>query len=212
MPTELRPGRATFQIALLCYLCCALKKIGVYGGTFDPIHNGHLILAREALEQLQLEHIIFVPAALSPHKLGKIPTPARLRVEMLQGAIAGESRFRIDEIEVNRAPPSFAIDTVTELRRREHQLEIFYLIGSDNLPRLDTWHRIHELRTLVRFVVLERGQATEDPFYSTIRRQIEISATDIRNRVATGRSIRYLVPPAVEEIIQRHQLYQEPIR
>ncbi len=196
----------------MCYLGCALKRIGVYGGTFDPIHYGHLILAREALEQLQLEEIIFVPAAQSPHKLGQSRTPARLRVEMLQRAIEGEPRFRIDEIELNRPPPSFTIDTVTELRRRDNQLEIFYLIGSDNLPRLDTWHRIDELHALVRFVVLERGHAAAVPPYPTIRRQIEISATEIRNRVATGRSIQYLVPPAVEEIIRQRQLYQEPTR
>lgn len=189
-----------------------LKKIGVYGGTFDPIHYGHLILAREALEQLQLEQIVFVPAALSPHKLGQAPTPAPLRVEMLQRAVEGESRFQIDEIELNRPPPSFTIDTVMELRGRGDPLEIFYLIGSDNLPALDTWHRIDELRTLVRFVVLERGHATVDSAYPTIRRQIDISATEIRNRVATGRSIQYLVPPAVEEIIRLRQLYQEPTR
>ena len=189
-----------------------MKRIGVYGGTFDPIHYGHLILAREALEQLQLEEIIFVPAAQSPHKLGQTPTPAPVRVEMLQRAIEGEPRFRIDEIEVNRPPPSFTIDTVTELRRRDDQLEIFYLIGSDNLPKLETWRRIDELRALVRFVVLERGHAAAGSPYLTIRRQIEISATEIRNRVATGRSIQYLVPPAVEEIIRQGQLYQEPTR
>ena len=91
-------------------------------------------------------------------------------------------------------------------------MEIFYLIGSDNLPKLETWRRIDELRTLVRFVVLERGPATADSAYPTIRRQIEISATEIRNRVATGRSIQYLLPAAVEEIIRQHQLYQEPTR
>jgi nicotinate-nucleotide adenylyltransferase len=189
-----------------------LKKIGVYGGTFDPIHYGHLILAREALEQLQLEQIIFVPAALSPHKLGETPTSAPVRMQMLKRAIEGESRFRIDELELNRPPPSFTFDTVTELKRREGQLNISYLIGSDNLPKLDTWHRIDELRTLVRFVVLERGSASANPAYLTIRRQIDISATEIRNRVATGRSIQYLVPPAVEEIIRQGQLYQEPTR
>jgi len=189
-----------------------LKKIGVYGGTFDPIHYGHLILAREVLEQLQLEQVVFVPAALSPHKLGQTPTPAPVRLEMLQRAIEGESRFAIDKIEVNRPPPSFTIDTIRELRSREDPLEIFYLIGSDNLLALDTWHRIEELRLLVRFVVLMRGHTVADPAYPTIRRQIDISATDIRNRVATGRSIRYLVPPAVEEIIRQGQLYQEPSR
>jgi nicotinate-nucleotide adenylyltransferase len=195
----------------LCYLGSTLKRIGVYGGTFDPIHYGHLILARDALDQLPLDQVVFVPAAQSPHKLEQSPTPAPFRVNMLRRAIEGEPRFRVDEIEVNRPPPSFTIDTITELRRRDDQLEIFYLIGSDNLPTLGTWHRIEELRALVHFVVLARGVAPGSA-YLTIRRQIEISATEIRNRVATGRSIQYLVPPAVEEIIRQGQLYQEPTR
>ena len=192
-----------------CATFLGLKKIGVYGGTFDPIHCAHLILAREALEQLELERVIFIPAALSPHKLSLTPTPARDRVEMLRLALEGEPGFELDEIEVNRPPPSFTIDTIEKLRQRDRELEISYLLGSDNLPRLDTWHRIEELRGLVKFVVLERGQTAEDSSYPTIRRQLDISATDIRNRVATGHSIRYLVPPAVEEFIRRRRLYQD---
>ena len=190
-----------------------MRKIGIYGGTFDPIHNAHLILAREALEKLQLERVIFIPAAVSPHKLIAAPTPAEARLEMLRAAIADEPGFTYDELEFRRAAPSFTIDTIEELRSREDRPEICYLLGSDNLPRLDTWHRIEELRRLVQFVVLDRGlTAPARCAYPAIRRQIDISSTEIRNRVATGRSIRYLVPPGVEEIIQRHQLYQEPIR
>ena len=187
------------------------KKIGLYGGTFDPIHHGHLILARAALEKLELAEMIFVPAELSPHKLGAAPTPAELRLEMLRAAIRGESNFCLDDLELHRPPPSFTIDTIEEMKRRHSQAEIFYLIGSDNLPRLETWHRFEELRELVQFVVLERGETAAVSGYPTIQRHLDISATEIRNRVASGRSIRYLVPPAVEEIIQRHRLYQEPI-
>lgn len=189
-----------------------LKRIGVYGGTFDPIHCAHLILAREALEQLQLDQIIFVPAAVSPHKLEQTPNPAVRRVEMLRGALEGEPLFSLDEFEVKRPPPSFTIDTIEELKRRTGQAEFFCLIGSDNLRKLDTWHRFDELRRLVQFVVLERGSAPAHPIYSSIRRQVDISSSEIRNRVATGRSIRYLVPPVVEEFIQRHQLYQDPTK
>lgn len=188
------------------------RRVGIYGGSFDPVHHAHLILAREALEQLQLDEVVFIPAALSPHKLDVPTTPAPVRLEMLRSAIAGEPRFSVDERELHRPPPSFTVDTIMELRQADAELEIFYFIGSDNLPRLHTWHRFAELETLVRFIVLERGIAPPPSSYATIQRPIQISSTEIRNRVATGRSIRYLVPPAVEQLIDRYQLYKEPNR
>jgi nicotinate-nucleotide adenylyltransferase len=188
------------------------KKIGIYGGTFDPIHHAHLILARAALEQLQLERIVFVPAALSPHKRTETPTVGHIRLEMLRAALAGEASFEIEEMELNRPAPSFAIDTIEELKRRENETQFYYLIGSDNLPRLDTWHRLDGLREAVQFVVLERGATPPHLPYPTVHRHIDISATEIRNRVAKGLSIRYLVPPAVEELIRRHHLYQDSYR
>ncbi|MEO5721963.1 MAG: nicotinate-nucleotide adenylyltransferase [Chthoniobacterales bacterium] len=186
-----------------------MSKIGIYGGTFDPIHHGHLILAREAREQLQLDEIIFIPAAQSPHKPDVPATPAAVRLEMLRAATADEPFFSIDGSELNRPPPSFTINTVEDFARLKPDAKLFYLIGSDNLPRLPSWHRIGELETLVEFVVLDRGGHADDSSYRTIRRPIDISATEIRKKVAEGRSIRYLVPPAVAEIIQRHQLYQD---
>lgn len=188
------------------------KKIGIYGGTFDPIHHAHLILARETLETLPLDEIVFVPAAISPHKLEQAPSPAEIRVEMLRAAIANEPRFSVDELELRRAGPSFTIDTVLQFRGRDPQAQLFYLIGSDNLPRLATWSRFAELSALVDFVILDRGAIPPETNHRVIRRSIDISATEIRNRVAAGRSIRYFVPSAVEEIIQRRQLYQEPSR
>lgn len=190
----------------------ALQSIGIYGGTFDPIHHAHLILAREALEQLQLAEVVFVPAARSPHKLEAEPTPAAVRLEMLRAALAGEQFFSIDERELHRAAPSYTIDTIEELTRANPKRKLFYLIGSDNLPRLETWHRIDDLRQLAEFVVLDRSGNAAVSSYRTIRRPIDISATEIRKRVAEGQSIRYLVPPAVEEIIQRHHLYQDSHR
>lgn len=194
------------------YHAARVRKIGIYGGTFDPVHHAHLILAREALEQLELEQIIFVPAAISPHKLDRVPTSAAARVQMLAAAIAGESRFTIDEIELHTPGPSFTVDTVEAFARSKPGVEMNYLIGSDNLPRLHAWRRFDELERMVRFVVLNRGPKIAECDYPIIQRQIDISATDIRNRVATGRSIRYLVPRPVEEIIRRQQLYKEPIR
>lgn len=133
-----------------------VSKLGIYGGTFDPIHNAHLILAREALEQLELDRLVFVPAAASPHKLEQTAAHPDVRLQMLRAAVEGEPRFEVDDVELRRPPPSFTIETVEELRRREPQADIFYLVGSDNLPRLATWHRFDDLQKLVRFVVLAR--------------------------------------------------------
>jgi nicotinate-nucleotide adenylyltransferase len=187
-----------------------LKKIGIFGGTFDPIHHGHLILARDALEKLQLETVIFIPAAISPHKLEREPTPPAIRLEMLRAALEGEPLFSLDAMELERPSPSYAVDTIEVLRQREPTAEFFFLIGEDNVARLSTWHRFPELSEMVQFIVLDRsGLRTGHP-YPAIRRHLDISATDIRIRVASGRSIRYLVPPAVETIIRERQLYREP--
>ena len=188
-----------------------MRKIGIYGGSFDPIHHAHLILAREARESLGLEKVTFIPAAVSPGKDAPIAA-AEMRLSMLQVAIEGETGFAIDECELRRPSPSYAIDTVKEIRKREAKADIYYLIGSDNVAALPKWHRFSDLRKLVQFVVLERTGSRTKHSYETVQRKIDISATDIRNRVASGRSIRYLVPPSVEEIIRRHNLYREPAK
>ena len=188
-----------------------MRKIGIYGGTFDPVHHAHLILAREALEQLRLEKIVFVPAAVSPFK-DSPAAAAEMRLEMLEAAIEGETGFTVDNCELRRAPPSYTIDTVKEIRDRESNAEIYYLIGEDNVPALSRWHRFTELQQLVRFVVLNRTGAKSTPSYPTVRRNIDISATEIRKRVASRQSIRYFVPVAVEEIIRRANLYREKVK
>jgi nicotinate-nucleotide adenylyltransferase len=183
-------------------------RIGIYGGTFDPIHHGHLILAREALETLELEKVIFVPAAASPFK-GPPMASNEIRLSMLTAAIDGESGFAIDDCELRRPPPSYAVDTVEEIRTRENGVEFYYLIGEDNVSDLPRWHRFKELRAMVSFVVLNRTGLESQHDYAVVERKIDISATDIRNRVASGRSIRYLVPAEVEEIIRRQNIYRE---
>jgi nicotinate-nucleotide adenylyltransferase len=185
-----------------------LKKIGIYGGTFDPIHHGHLILAREAVEQLSLEKLIFVPAATSPFK-EEPAAPAEMRLSMVRAAIAGESRFEIDDLELHRPPPSYSFDTVEIIRKREPDSKIYFLIGEDNAPTLYKWHRFEELKKVVRFVVLDRTGTKIEHAYEMVQRKIDISATEIRKRVASGQSIRYLVPQAVEEIIRQGGLYRE---
>ncbi len=169
-----------------------MKKIGIYGGTFDPIHHGHLILSRQACEELKLDQLIFVPAALSPFKKKAAQASGEMRLEMLRVAIP------------------YSIDTVLQIREREPNAELFWLIGADNVSSLSKWHRFDALEKLVQFVVLDRGRAEKASHnYPVVQRNIDISATEIRNRVASGRSIRYLVPQAVEEIIRREKLYRE---
>ena len=185
-----------------------MKKIGIYGGSFDPIHHGHLILAREALEALALDEIMFVLAAQSPHKQGGAPTASAVRWEMLNAAIAAEPGFAASRFEIDRPPPSYSIDTVEALRARQPQREFFFLVGEDNLPELSSWHRFADLQKLVEFVVFDRSGEEVEYAYPAIRRKIDISATTIRKRVANGQSIRYLVPEAVERIIRRENLYQ----
>lgn len=183
-------------------------KIGIYGGSFDPIHFGHLILARDAMESLGLDRVLFVPAAVSPHKLDTPPASAGLRGEMVRAAIGGEEGFVFEGCEIQRDGVSFAIDTVRDLRRRLAGAEWYYFIGDDNLAELHTWREIDELRELVSFVVFSRLESELDAPFPVIRRVIDISSTEVRNRVAGGRSIRYLVPEVVRELIYTHRLYR----
>lgn len=197
---------ASWKLALPLLL---LTRIGIYGGTFDPIHHGHLILARDAAESLNLEKVIFVPAAVSPHKVDTLSAPGDARLAMIHAAIADESMFAVDDMELKRPPPSFTIDTIETLAARQPDAKLFLLVGEDNLAKLETWHRFQDLRAIVEFVELERSGFRHDHSFRAVRRQIDISSTDIRNRVATGASIRYLVPAAVAEIIRARELYRE---
>ena len=184
-------------------------KLGFYGGTFDPIHNGHLILARDAVEALGLDRLYFIPNTISPHKISSEPASPALRAAMMRVAIEGEPRFDLDEMELDRPGGSYTIDTIVAMRERfGPDTEFFYLIGQDNLPELPTWRRIDDLHHLVTFVVLSRDELTAPLPYVTLHRRIDISATEIRNRIAKGLSIRYLVPEKVAELIAFHSLYR----
>jgi nicotinate-nucleotide adenylyltransferase len=186
-----------------------LKKIAIYGGTFDPIHHGHLIVAREALERLGTDELIFIPARVSP--LRKTAPVARdeIRLLMLQAAIENEPGFIVDDCELRRPPPSYTIDTVEQIRQRKGAATIYCLVGEDNVGKLTKWRRFADLEKMVRFIVLDRTGQRPSHVYPVIHRKIDISATEIRKRVATGRSIRYFVPSAVEEIIRHKKLYLE---
>jgi nicotinate-nucleotide adenylyltransferase len=184
------------------------ENIGLYGGSFDPIHNGHLILARDAMERLELDKVIFLPALISPFKLDRPPAPPEARCQMLSAAIADEPRFEMDPCELERAGPSFAIDTVRILRSRHPEAKLYYLIGDDNLSDLIGWRDIAMLRDAAQFVVLSRAGMPILPGFPTITRHIEISSTEIRNRVARGLSVRYMAPQPVCEVIAKLGLYR----
>jgi len=186
-------------------------KIGIYGGTFDPIHNGHLILARDAVEKLGLDELIFVPNASSPHRLHEKPKSPELRYQMIQAAIANEPGFKVDDMELQRGGVSYTFDTILKLKETyPADAELLYMIGQDNVDELHTWHRIEELKRLVHFVVFTRGSRDSAHLLLKLERRVDISATEIRSRVAKGKSIRYLVPDAVLRIITENKLYQEP--
>src|SRR3954471_4039124 len=138
-------------------LTLPLMRLVLFGGTFDPVHHGHLILARDALETLEAHKVVFIPAAISPHKLFRTPTRPELRREMVAAAIEGEERFVMDDRELSREGPSFTYDTVVQLRAAWPGAELLYLVGYDNVGALSTWHRYPELEQLVRFVVLHRA-------------------------------------------------------
>jgi nicotinate-nucleotide adenylyltransferase len=184
------------------------QRTGLFGGSFDPIHIGHLIPAREAREQLGLDRIIFIPATVSPHKLHRQPAPAADRLEMLRAAVEDEPGFEVDDCELQRTGPSFTIETVRLMRARYPEDTLFWFIGEDNLAKLDTWLEIDELKRLVQFVVLARaaeGAATEFP---KVCRTVDVSSTEVRKRVAHGESIRYLLPEKACNVIYRKGLYR----
>jgi nicotinate-nucleotide adenylyltransferase len=187
-------------------------RLGIYGGTFDPVHNGHLLLARDALEQAPLDALLFVPCGQSPFKARKAYATDAQRLAMLRLAIKGESRFWLSRCELNRSGPSYTIDTVIEIQEAFPHAELFWLLGADQLGGLDKWHRSKELRRLVKFLLLHRGETAFKDRSGTVLslpqpRRIDISATEIRHRVKSRLPIDHLVPHPVAAYIKRHRLY-----
>ena len=181
---------------------------GILGGSFDPIHHGHLILARAALEELGLDRILFIPANRSPHKTDTKPATAQDRFAMLQLAIEGEPGFEASDLELHRPPPSYTVETLRELRSRHPDDEFTLLIGADNVAKFDTWREPDEIRRLARLAVLDRANHETPHACPLVRRLVDISSTDIRARVAAGRSIRYLTPDSVCDYIASEGLYR----
>ncbi|MBV9392235.1 MAG: nicotinate (nicotinamide) nucleotide adenylyltransferase [Verrucomicrobia bacterium] len=183
-------------------------KLGLYGGSFDPIHHGHLILARQALEELKLDALVFIPAAESPFKPNHTIAPAQDRLAMVRLAIEMEQYFGIDPIEIEREAPSYTIHTARAYRARNPTDELFFLIGEDHVESLPRWNEFNELKQIVQFVILSRSERCWPEDYPVIRKRIELSSTEIRNRVAKKQPISYLVPEKVLHYIIDKNLYQ----
>ena len=188
-------------------------RIALFGGSFDPVHHGHLVLAQDALDQLQLDKIIFIPAGINPHKLNAAPKADGLqRLKMLERAVAGEERMSVEPMELFREGPSYTVHTAEVIQTRWPEARLFLLLGEDNVINLHTWHNIERLKQLVEFVCFgratESGAQTSLPGSQRLDRRIDISSTEIRQRIAAGLSIRYLVPESVRAFIYSHAIYQ----
>ena len=189
-------------------------RLGLYGGSFDPVHCGHLLVAQAALEELHLDRLIFIPAAQSPFKPGTPPAPAALRARLLRLALVGRPEYAVDEFELHRGGVSYSIDTVRHFRTRFPEAEFCWLIGSDHVAALPHWRDSAALAALVDFVVIPRpGEAPAPPPATFRLRQLggwplAVSSSEIRRRVQNGQPIQHLVPPGVAEVIQTEGLYR----
>ncbi len=190
-------------------------RIGVFGGTFDPVHLAHLLLAEWALESLQLERMLFVPACVAPHKQDATAASGDDRVQMLRRAVEGNPRFDVSTIELDRGGVSYTVDTLDELRRRDPDAGLVLLMGSDSARDFPTWHRPRQIAALADVAVFARAEADlPDELIPGVGCQrveaplMAISSTLIRNRRRSGQSIRYLTPDRVVAYIEKHGLYQ----
>ena len=199
-------------------------RIGLFGGTFDPVHYGHLLLAECCREQCRLDQVWFLPAAVSPHKQHYQPAPAEDRVAMLQLAIGGHEAFAVSRLEIDRGGVSYTVDTLSELKQQHPDGEWFFLLGSDSLTDLPQWREPARICELAMLVVVARAHAPPPDFgplerivpparIAAMRQHvvemplIDLSSRDLRRRVSQGQSIRYRTPRAVEKYIETHGLY-----
>jgi nicotinate-nucleotide adenylyltransferase len=190
-----------------------MQRIGLFGGTFDPVHLGHLLMAQAAREELALVRFLFIPAARSPFKSEQEPAPANERLRLLRLALAGKDWCEIDEQEIIRGGVSYTIETVKECARRYPGAELFYIIGADQLPQLPKWRDAENLARLAQFVIIPRPGETAAAIPPPFRGRdltgfpLGVSSSQIRDRVKAGLPICHLVPPAVAEAIRNYRLY-----
>ncbi|HSR42837.1 MAG TPA: nicotinate-nucleotide adenylyltransferase [Longimicrobiales bacterium] len=191
-------------------------RVGILGGTFDPLHVGHLIVAQDVLQALDLERILFLPAAQPPHKEGRAVTPARIREEMVRAGVANDPRFEMSDLEIRRGGRSYTVQSLRRLSSFHAQTRFHLIMGVDQFAEFSTWRDPQEVAVLARLVVMTR--AGEDPsqvdpgvevdYEAVPVTRVDVSSTRIRARVREGRPVRYLVPEPVRRIIEREGLYK----
>lgn len=201
-------------------------KIAVMGGTFDPIHNGHLIVAEYVRTSLKLDKVIFIPSGVHPFKNNKNITEGKKRLDILSLAIKSNEYFDISTMEINREGITYTIDTIKELKEIYKEDAVYFIIGSDIIFEIEKWKGFEELIELCKFILLYRPGKNEDKIENRIEELkklygleftrveaplIEISSTEIRERVKEDLSIKYLVPEIVEDYIYKHKLYNGEI-
>ena len=190
------------------------QRIGLFGGCFNPVHNGHIALARAGLANLGLDTVIFIPSGLPPLKGGQGLLPGEQRLAMLQSALAREPGLELCTAEIARAGPSFTVDTVRTLREGlAGDVELFFLLGSDCLDRLPRWKGIDELHAMLRFVVIQRPGANRDitdPRLLQLATDLPVvSSTLVRQRLARAERVSDLVPPPVERFLELNRPYDQ---
>ena len=193
-------------------------RIGIFGGSFDPVHNGHLLLAETARDVCSLDEVWFVPAPSPPHKQGRSLLPIRERMEMLEFATAGIPEFVVQDLESRREGPSYTVDTLRELKQDDGSRELVFLMGADSLSDLPTWREPEQIAQLSTIAAINRGfndAIVPDSLSEAVRDRIRLiemppcgfSSTDIRERVRNGRSIRFQLPRAIERLIYERGWY-----
>jgi nicotinate-nucleotide adenylyltransferase len=190
-------------------------RVGVFGGSFDPPHVGHLLVVTDAAERLGLERVLFVPTAAQPLKQGRQAAPAAVRVAMVEALVGDDARFAVERLEVDRGGLSYTVDTLATLADRWPGRELVLLAGADVLATFARWREPHRVRQLATLVVLARGDVAAvgpdfpgGPPTLLPTRRVDVSSTEVRARLAAGRSIRGFVPDAVAEIIRSAALYR----
>jgi nicotinate-nucleotide adenylyltransferase len=190
-----------------------MQNLALFGGSFDPVHLGHLLVAQAAREELTLNRLFFIPAAQSPFKPDRTPTPASERLRLLRLALVGKTDCEVDTQEIKRGGVSYTIDTVRDYARRFPNSSLFYLIGADNVAHLPKWREAAELARLVEFVAIPRPGQVESSFPPPFRGRtlagfpLGLSSSQIRARVKGSLPIDHLVPAAVAEAIRNNRLY-----
>ncbi|MBM7607013.1 nicotinate-nucleotide adenylyltransferase [Lysinibacillus composti] len=187
-----------------------MKKVGIIGGTFNPPHIGHLIMANEAYYALQLDEVRFMPNAIAPHKLMSDDASMENRLKMVELATKAYPYFKVERIELERGGISYTYHTMVALCERESDVEFYFIIGGDMIDSLHTWHEIDKLSKIVRFIGFKRpGTKAENKFDVTMVEapEIDLSSTLIRNRFRTGGTLKFLLPEDVEMYIRKEGLY-----